>query len=63
MDDETLKQIKADNPGDSKSCLRELFRKWLSRADPQPKWPDIVEAVEGIGDEELATKIKEKYRP
>ena len=60
VDDGALKQIKTDNPGDSKSCLRELFRKWLSRADPQPKWPDIVEAVEGIGDEELATKNQRK---
>ena len=63
VNDGALKQIKTDNPGNSKSCLRELFRKWLSCADPQPKWPDIVEAVEGIGDEELATKIKERYCP
>ena len=63
VDDGILKQIKTDNPGDSKSCLRELFREWLSRVDPQPKWADIVEAVEGIGDEELATRIKGKYYP
>jgi hypothetical protein len=64
VDDGVLKQIKADNPGDSKGCLRELFRKWLSRVDPQPKWADIVEAIEGIiGDEELASKIKKKYCP
>ena len=63
VDDGMLKRIKMDNPGDSKSCLRELFRKWLSRVDPQPKWADIVEAVEGIGDEELASKIKAKHCP
>ena len=49
--DGALKQIKADNPADSKSCLCELFRKWLSRVDSQPKWADIV-AVEEY--EELA---------
>ena len=61
VDDGTLKQIKTDNPGDSKSCLRELLRKWLSCVDPQPSWASIVEAIEGIGDEGLATEIKEKY--
>ena len=61
VDDGTLKQIKTDNPGDSKSCLRELLRKWLSRVDPQPSWASIVEAIEGIGDEELASKLKSKY--
>ena len=52
-DNGILKQIKTDNPGDSKSCscLRELFREWLSRVDSQPKWADIVEAVEGIDSE------------
>ena len=63
VDDGILRQIKMDNPGDSKSCLRELFRKWLSHVDPQPKWADIVEAVKGIGDEELASKIKAIYCP
>ena len=62
INDGDLKQIKSDNPVDSKSCLRELFRKWLQRIDPQPSWTDIVETVsEGLGDEELASRIKSKY--
>lgn len=63
VDDGVLKQIKVDNPGDSKSCLRNLFREWLKRGDPQPKWAEIAESIEGIGDEELASKIKGKYYP
>ena len=61
IDDGDLKQIKSDNPGDSKSCLRELFRKWLSQVDPQPSWTVIVDAVQGLGDEDLASRIKSKY--
>ena len=61
VDDGILKQIKLDNPADSKSCLRELFRKWLSCVDPQPSWTSIVEAIGGIGDEELASRLKSKY--
>ena len=61
IDDGILKQIKSDNPADSKSCLRELFRKWLSQGDPSPSWASIIEAVEGIGDEDLARKLKHSY--
>ena len=61
IDDGILKQIKLDNPADSKGCLRELFRKWLSQADPSPSWDSIIEAAEGIGDEDLARKLKHKY--
>ena len=62
VDDGDRRQIKSDNPGDSKSCLRELLTKWLQRVDPQPSWKDIVETVsEGLGDEDLASRIKSKY--
>ena len=59
--DGVLKQIKVDNPADSKNCLRELFRTWLSRIDPQPSWANIVEAIDGIGDEQLANDLRTKY--
>ena len=61
IDDGVLKQIKLDNHGDSKSCLRELFRKWLSQADPSPSWANIIDAVEGIGEEDLAHSLQHKY--
>ena len=57
-----LKQIKVDNPGDSKSCLRELLRKWLDRINPEPSWEAIVEAVElGLGKEDLARTLRTTY--
>ena len=56
-----LKQIKQDNTNDSKSCLRELFGRWLTRISPEPSWTAIVEAVEHLGDEDLARKLKSKY--
>ena len=61
IDDGELKEIKSDNSGDSKSCLRELFRKLLCRATPQPSWRAIAEAVKDIGDEELSSKLQLKY--
>ena len=59
--DGVLKQIKADNPADSRGCLRELFRTWLIRVDPQPSWANIAEAIDGIGDEQLANDLRTKY--
>ena len=61
VDDGDLKQIKSDNPVDSKSCLRELFRRWLQRIDPKPSWTGIIDAVASLGDQELASRIKSQY--
>ena len=59
--DGQLKQIKSDNGNDSKTCLREMMRVWLSRVDPPPSWSAIAEALEFLGDEELATQLSSKY--
>ena len=56
---EDLKQIKVDNPGDSKSCLRVLLSKWLNHIDPEPSWEAIVEAVEvALEKPDLAQKLR-----
>ena len=54
-------QLKAINAKDSTSCLREMLRIWLSRVDPPPSWSAIAEAVEFLGDENLATYLRSKY--
>ena len=61
VDDGELQAIKSDNTGKSSSCLREMLRKWLTKASPAPSWTAIVEVLEKLGDEELARKLKSKY--
>ena len=61
IDDGDLQTIKSNNVGNSSSCLRDMLRKWLTKTFPEPSWIAIVEAIEHLGDEELATKIKSKY--
>ena len=56
-----LKQIKQDNANDSKSCLRELFGRWLTRVSPEPSWAAIAEALENLRDEDLARTLRSKY--
>ena len=59
--DGQLKQIRTDNASDSRSCLREMLRTWLSRVDPPPSWSAIAEAVEFVGDENLAAHPRSEY--
>ena len=59
--DGQLKAIKSNDTKDSTSCLREMLRIWLSRVDPPPSWSAIAEAVEFLGDENLATHLRSKY--
>ena len=61
VEDSDLKQVKADNSGDSKACLREMLRMWLSRVDPPPSWSAIVEALDNLGHQDIAQRISTKY--
>ena len=61
IDDGRLSSIKADNNGDSTSCLREMLRIWLKRVKPKPSWEEMIEALECLGEQLLAEKLREKY--
>ena len=61
IEDSNLKQVKSDNPGDSRACLREMLRIWLSGADPRPSWPAVVEALNNLGQIDIAQHIRTKY--
>ena len=61
INDGQLKQIRTDNAYDSRSCLREMLRTWLSTVDPPPSWSAIAEAVELLGNGNLATHLRSKY--
>ena len=43
-----LMQIKSDNAGDSKACLREMLRVWLSRVAPPPSWSAMADALDTL---------------
>ena len=53
--------IKHDNPGNSKACLREMFRAWLRQVDSPSSWSAIAEAIEIVGREDIADYLKWKY--
>ena len=61
VDDGLLVHIRTDYSGDSKKCLREILRIWLKRVDPPPSWDTIANAIDDVGDEELAAQLRSKY--
>ena len=57
-----LKQIKSDYAGDSKACLREMLRVWLSRVAPPPSWSAMAAALDTLGHEDIATHLRSNYQ-
>ena len=43
------------------NCLREMLKVWLKRISPPPTWSSIAEAIEVLGDQELAARLRRKY--
>ena len=43
------------------SCLREMLKIWLNRVSPPPSWAAIAEAVDMLGDHNLADSLRAKY--
>ena len=62
INDAQLIHIKSDNTGDSKGCLREMFREWLKSIEPLPSWPAVVNALENLrSDPSFVQNLKSKY--
>ena len=59
--DGQLEQIKMDNAGDSKACLREMLRVWLSRVAPPPSWSAMADALDTLGHQDIATHLRSSY--
>ena len=58
-----LKTIAAEHQHDSHKCLIGMLGVWLKRVDPPPIWTAIIEAIEFLGEEQLARRLREKYCP
>lgn len=64
VDDEKLVQIREKFSGDtqcSKKCLREAMREWLKPNNPPPSWEAIVQVMDDVGEDKLATQLRSKY--
>ena len=61
IDEAELATLKKLHPTTPQSSLREMLKIWLKQICPPPSWSAIVEALESLGDKELAHRIGSKY--
>ena len=59
----TLKAIAAQHQRNPHMCLMGMLEVWLNRVNPPPTWSSIIEAVDFLGEEQLAKELREKYCP
>ena len=58
----TLKTISERHQHDPRKCLVEMLGVWLKRLHPPPTWSAIIDAVVFLGEEQLGSKLREKYQ-
>ena len=56
-----LDSIKAVEHHNTQNCLREMLKIWLNKTNPPPSWSAIINALECLGDEQLARDLRSKY--
>ena len=61
IDPGRLDAIKTAENHTAQSCLREMLKIWLKGVSPPPSWAAIAEAVELLGDQNLADQLRTKY--
>ena len=61
IDPGRLDAIKSAENNTPQSCLREMLKIWVTRVSPPPSWAAIAEAIEQIGDQQLAVELRTKY--
>ena len=59
IEDDSLDEIRKNNPQDTASCKREMFRIWLKMAEPS--YLKLADALEVIGEASQASKLRQKY--
>ena len=56
----TLDEIQSRPDSTPSACMTAMLKKWLTKESPVPTWKDIIEVVEFLEHQDLATKLKEK---
>ena len=61
IDPNALDNLKTTENCTAPSRLREMLKVWLKKINPPPSWSAIAEALEVLGDEELASHLRDTY--
>ena len=60
LEEEVLNSIEVDQSHKSVKCKRAMFRMWL-KSNPTTSWNDLLKALEQIGEEETAEKVRKEF--
>ena len=58
VDPHRLESIKTAEHHDTQNCLREMLQIWLKKINPSPSWSAITDALEYLGEEQLAHDLR-----
>lgn len=61
IEPESLESLKTAENNSSQSRLREMLKIWLKKINPPPSWSAIADALQSLGDEQLAQNLRSKY--
>ena len=61
VDPHRLESIKTAEHNDTQNCLREMLQIWLKKINPPPSWSAIIDALEDLGEQQLARDLRSKY--
>ena len=59
----SLDNIEAKHPHNPQQGLMEMLELWQKRVNPPPSWDIVIEALQDLDEEQLATKLADKYKP
>ena len=57
----TTLDVIAKEMSNPRDCLREMLSVWLKSVDPLPTWSVLIEALEDIGERQLAISLKSQF--
>ena len=61
IDKSELDMITKETLSNPHDCLREMLSIWLKSLDPLPTWSVLTEALEDIGERQLAVSLKSQF--
>ena len=59
IESDKLNNVKKENNPSQRDCLREMLKIWMKQVSPPPTWSSMADALETVGEEELAGSLRE----
>ena len=61
VEDHELRTIEQNYRGDNERCKHDVLSRWLRSAKLPPTWKTVTDAVQQMGEQAVASKIRAEY--